>query len=384
MDEIYEPREDSYLILDEVKKYAKGKHVLDVGTGSGILAMGAALRAKTVLGVDINPEAVKFATETAHVSGLTNVKFIQSDLFSNVDGKYDLIIFNPPYLPFDSREPASIRLATTGGKKGYEIIERFFASVGEHLRGKILVLFSTLTGREKVHSIMEHYGFSYQKIAEEEFFSETIFVYVCSKSSFLREIEGLGVNHVSKLTQGHRGVIYTGFIGKRKVVVKKHRESSEAIGRMVNEARWLKVLNRKGIGPKLLHYAEDYLMYRYVQGEFLPTFIHSGSLVEVRKVLKDVLNQCYIMDSIGVNKEEMHNPYKHILVSNGKAVMLDFERCHVSQSPKNVTQFCQYISNNKMKKMLDAKGLKIDKRKLISLDKKYKKDLDIKGINSIL
>ncbi len=75
----------------------------------------AAKKAKSVLASDISNEVVK---------KLKGVKCIKSDLFSNIKGKFDTIIFNPPYLPYDKREPKDISLATTGGKKGYELLER--------------------------------------------------------------------------------------------------------------------------------------------------------------------------------------------------------------------------------------------------------------------
>jgi len=61
-------------------------------------------------------------------------------------------------------------------------------------------------------------------------------------------------------------------------------------------------------------------------------------------VLKNVFEQCYKMDKLGLNKEEMHHPVKHIVVQkNGKPVLLDFERCKSRKRQHNVTQFCQFV-----------------------------------------
>ncbi len=116
---IYEPAEDSYLLQEEVKKFVKpNMKVLEIGTGSGILAETAKNMGADVLAVDINPEAVKYVKEK-------EINSIVSDLFSNVEDKFDLIIFNPPYLPREGMEPEDSQLATTGGEKGNEVIERF-------------------------------------------------------------------------------------------------------------------------------------------------------------------------------------------------------------------------------------------------------------------
>ena len=259
--EVYLAREDTYLILEQVKRYAEGR-VLDMGTGSGILAINASSKAEFVYGADINKKALEYAKKTA--IGIPNIRFVYSDLFSYFKKNpemFDLIIFNPPYLPEEKKEPEEIKLATTGGKKGYEILDRFLADASGFLKptGRILVVFSTLTGKNHVHEIIEKYGFSYQKLAEESFFFETIYVYLLEKSNFLISLEEEGITNVKKLTKGHRGLIYTGILKKKKIAVKTKNPASQAVGRMQNEALWLKFLNRYKIGPKFVFQKEDYL-----------------------------------------------------------------------------------------------------------------------------
>ena len=116
---IYTPSDDSYLLREQVLKYSKGKRVLDVGSGSGIQAEAAIEGgAASVLAVDKNYKVVKILKERSLESK-------KSDLFSNVRGKFDLIIFNPPYLPYDKMEDAESSRITSGGKKGDEITIRF-------------------------------------------------------------------------------------------------------------------------------------------------------------------------------------------------------------------------------------------------------------------
>ncbi|MDD4878028.1 MAG: methyltransferase [Candidatus Nanoarchaeia archaeon] len=166
---IYEPSDDSYLLEKHVNKYAKGK-VLEVGTGSGILAKAAFKKTKDVLAVDINPESVK------HVKSL-GIKAICSDLFANVEGKFDLIIFNPPYLPFERKEDRETALQVAGGKKGHEIIKKFLKQAKKHLEknGKILLLFSSLSG--DIEGIMAKEEYKFRKIDEKPLFFEKLLVY---------------------------------------------------------------------------------------------------------------------------------------------------------------------------------------------------------------
>jgi len=85
----------------------------------------------------------------------------------------------------------------------------------------------------------------------------------------------------------------------------------------------------------------------------------------------------------GINKTELTNPYKDILITEkNNAVLIDFERCRMTEKPHNVTQFLQYIARNK--EVLGKKGIIVDKEKLISLGRNYKEKFDKKSFERIL
>lgn len=141
---IYFPEEDSYLLQKILKEQIKNKNIncLEMGIGSGIqLKTLKELGVENISGVDINIEAVKHCKK---------LKFNvwESNLFSKVKGEYDLIIFNPPYLPEDKNfEDEESKLITTGGKMGGELINEFLIQAKKHLtkKGKIFLLISSLT-----------------------------------------------------------------------------------------------------------------------------------------------------------------------------------------------------------------------------------------------
>jgi release factor glutamine methyltransferase len=168
---IYEPREDSFLLNKYVRKYAHGK-VLDMGTGTGIQAIAALENTDDVLATDINPECVDYAQKKG-------LKVVLSNLFEKIQETFDLIIFNPPYLPDDPIEPEDSKLSTTGGIEGPEIIARFLKEAKDHLNknGKILLIISSLTGNPEV--IFKDYKFTL--LDEENFFFEKLFVYLLEK-----------------------------------------------------------------------------------------------------------------------------------------------------------------------------------------------------------
>lgn len=184
---IYEPREDSFLIQKYIKKYAKGI-VLDIGTGSGILAEESAKSKKVVkvFGVDINEEAIKYCIRNQKSK---KIIFAMSDLFSlfKIDRRYmgikfDTIIFNPPYLP---NEPDVKDAALDGGKKGYELICKFLHESKKFLKpkGKILIIFSSLTGKEKLDNFLIDNYWKFKELEKKHIFFEDLFVYVVNKCS---------------------------------------------------------------------------------------------------------------------------------------------------------------------------------------------------------
>jgi release factor glutamine methyltransferase len=379
---IYEPQEDSFLLREQVIKYSKGK-VLDIGTGSGIQAIAAAKKADEVLAVDIDSYAVEFADSHAKGAGINNIRFRKSDLFSKVKGKFNLIIFNPPYLPEEKGEEKSVAKKISGGKKGYEIIERFFSETNAHLedKGKILIVFSSLTNKDKVDEIIHDYGFDFRILSQQNLAFETLYVYAVERTALLEELMSEGFTEIRKFAKGHRGIVWKAKLKNKAVAVKTKLPGSEAVGNIEREAEWLKLLNKKGIGPKLLFEGKDYFAYQFIEGIFIRDFIKKADKKRIKKVLKDVFSQCFILDQLKINKEEMHHPIKHVIV-NKKTVLLDFERANKSLSPRNVTQFCQYVINQANE--LNRKGFKIDREKLIKLAKSYKENPINTQLNNII
>jgi len=199
------------------------------------------------------------------------------------------------------------------------------------------------------------------------------------------------IENIKYFDKGHRGLLFKGIYKKKKVILKTKLAKSKATERIENEANFLKILNKKNIGPKFLHYNKkrDVLVYEYVDGEFFPIFIRHLDKKNknlIKKIIKQVFIQCFRMDKLKINKEEMHHPYKHIVIEakTKKPVLLDFERCHKSKEPVNTTQFSSYIISGHMMDLLKEKGIKVDKEKVIAAAKRYKKDTSKKNLDKII
>lgn len=185
---MYKPAEDSYLMsrilkekLPKILKKNPNLKFLEIGAGSGInleTAEKTGVKKQNIFSCDIDKKSV------THCKVL-GFNCIHSDLFENIPGNYDLIIFNPPYLPKDKREPKSSQKATTGGQKGSEIISRFLVQAKEHLNkdGRIFLITSSLTGNID----FERMGYNAQEIGCEKLFFERLCVYEISEKNFYDE-----------------------------------------------------------------------------------------------------------------------------------------------------------------------------------------------------
>lgn len=97
------PRQDTEVLVEEVQKILRpGMHVLDMCTGSGCIILSLVTNGKDIQGtaVDLSPEALKVAQKNQEKLG-ADIRLIHSDLFENVDGTYDIIVSNPPYIRTD-------------------------------------------------------------------------------------------------------------------------------------------------------------------------------------------------------------------------------------------------------------------------------------------
>ncbi|MBW3020791.1 hypothetical protein KY334_05825 [Candidatus Woesearchaeota archaeon] len=162
--------------------------------------------------------------------------------------------------------------------------------------------------------------------------------------------------------KGRRGYIYR----EGNIAKKITNPKSKAINRIQNEIKFLKILNKYNIGPKLLKSGKDYFTYEFVEGQYMDQWWKKANIKQKIKVCKNLLHQCYILDKLGIIKEDMHRPSKNVVIKKYNVpVLIDFERCHYGEG-KNVTQLLQFMGNNL-----------IPRNKAIKLAKKYSKEKTI-------
>ncbi|MFB6147795.1 MAG: HemK2/MTQ2 family protein methyltransferase [Candidatus Nanohaloarchaea archaeon] len=164
----YQPREDSLFLQEYLEEQElAGKKVLDMGTGSGILAVTAAEKEADVTAADIDPGALEDAEELAEEKDV-DVEFVESDLFDNVEGKFDLVVFNPPYLQGDRFN------ALEGGESGVELTSRFLQQSAEHLEEEGEVIFIA-SSRSDVDSLQNE--FELELLDTRKLWFETLYLF---------------------------------------------------------------------------------------------------------------------------------------------------------------------------------------------------------------
>lgn len=168
---VYNPAEDSYLLIKAIEVNG-GEKALDMGCGCGIVAMHLAKNGCSVTACDVNQKAVENSMINAERNGL-KIKCVKSNLFENINDKFDLIVFNPPYLPTENED-----ISWDGGEEGIEVIEEFLKDAKNYLNegGKIYLVSSSISNFKKLIEKFKHM-YRFKEVVEERYFFEKISVY---------------------------------------------------------------------------------------------------------------------------------------------------------------------------------------------------------------
>lgn len=170
--EVYPPSDDSILLIDSLDVIPREK-VLEVGCGSGVVSIHCAKNGCYVTAVDVNPRAVELARRNSVANG-TDIRVLESDVYGNVDGVFDTIVFNLPYLPVD--EEGLLAKAWSGGPNGLGPLPRLLEGAPDHLipGGRVVVVVSSLTEPRALEEALE--GYEVRTIGEQRLFFERLSV----------------------------------------------------------------------------------------------------------------------------------------------------------------------------------------------------------------
>lgn len=184
--EVYEPESDTFLLIDNLI-LNDGETVLEIGAGTGIVSIAASLKANHVTSTDINPYAIKCIKSNIELNNRDNITVLTSDLFENINEKFDLILFNTPYLPVSEEEHVDdyYSKAWDGGIDGRVVIDRFLEEVADYLKdnGRVQLIQSSLSDNDKTLNYLEKKGLNSKIIAtQHEFFEDIVLITGFKKS----------------------------------------------------------------------------------------------------------------------------------------------------------------------------------------------------------
>jgi len=216
----------------------------------------------------------------------------------------------------------------------------------------------------------------------------------------IRELKRLGVEalefvgektafNVPVLGKGCVGIVVRALLDKERVALKIRRVDADRIG-MQHEAEMLKTANKVGVGPSFIGMSENFLLMEFVEGTLLPEWIKKlkgkGTRNRIRQVLRDVLEQCWLLDQTGLDHGELSRAPKHIIIGrDNKAYIVDFETASIQRRVSNVTSVCQYlfIGSQTAKTILRKLG-KVNQETLITALKNYKQNRTRENFNKTL
>lgn len=185
--EVYEPAEDTFQLLEAIK-LRKEDRVLELGTGCGLIALNCVHQGAKVVCTDINPHAITLTRKNYQLNCQLikgDVEVRHGDLFSVIrsDEYFDVIIFNPPYLPTRKEERIGgngwFDVATDGGIDGLIVTKRFLKELSKHLskNGCAYIVFSSLSNRAKLEKYASDAGLMSKVVSSRTYGDEKIDVY---------------------------------------------------------------------------------------------------------------------------------------------------------------------------------------------------------------
>jgi putative serine/threonine protein kinase len=192
--------------------------------------------------------------------------------------------------------------------------------------------------------------------------------------------------NVPVLGKGFVGIVVTAHLSRQRAALKIRRVDADRPG-LQHEAQMLAKANSMQVGPKLIGVSRNFLLMQLIDGDLLPNWLDTHKEKEhVRGVLNEVLEQCWRLDSIGLDHGELSKAPKHIIIDKQhKLFIVDFETASVDRKPANVTSVCQFLFTScgaVAKKVAEVLG-EINREETIDALRLYKNERTRKNFNRV-
>ncbi len=154
------------------------------------------------------------------------------------------------------------------------------------------------------------------------------------------------IGSLAVLGKGYVGMVVIAKRGGREVALKIRRTDSPRPD-MRAESILLRTANTAEVGPGMIDSSKNFLVMEYVKGERFSDWVlylkGRGSAKRLKNTIRNILEDCYRLDQIGLDHGELSDISKHVIVVDGRPVIIDFESSSIWRRPSNVTSITQAI-----------------------------------------
>lgn len=195
------------------------------------------------------------------------------------------------------------------------------------------------------------------------------------------------------LGKGHSGVVVKVNTKNGNNLALKIRRIDSNRKNLNNEAKFMIMANSLNIGPRLIDSKKNLILMELIEGQKILSWLENQVSVHsfknrklTRQVLKDIMEQCYLLDNMYLDHGELTRIDNHVLISENKASILDFESSSVNRKTTNVTSITQSLIFNGIiaEKVRDILALSTARYEILEHLKKYKKAQNRENFNKII
>lgn len=197
---------------------------------------------------------------------------------------------------------------------------------------------------------------------------------------------------VPVLGKGYVGIVVMAILEDERRVALKIARTDVKPGRLIHEAEMLQKANSVNVGPKILGHTSNLLIMEYIDGILLPKWVYGlsgdreSASLRLKAALRDILEQCWRLDSIGLDHGELSWADKHIIINSfDRAHILDFEAASDRRRTSNVTSISQYLFiKSRVAEAIALRIKRVDVERLLRALKEYKIEPSRRSFENIL
>lgn len=208
-------------------------------------------------------------------------------------------------------------------------------------------------------------------------------------SKRLRELQKLGVKTlefcgekrvlgIPVLGKGCVSIVVIAYVDDGKLALKIRRVDADR-SKMQREAQMLRKANSIHVGPKLLRVSKNFILMQFIDGFLLPKWLEKRrGKREIKRVLREVLEQCWRLDEAGLDHGELSHAPKHVIIDKtNRPYIVDFETASINRKPSNVTSISQFLFfSGSVAKTVNERLGKINREGLVEALRIYKANVN--------